>query len=208
MDLEPPLQVAFQQTLNYSASPVHHILSGSFRSLSLFLLAFSPLQVTVDLLQTIPAFGPHQYIGLGPQTHGDDVRYAYTTSWATPPQLQSWAIEWQPEGLRVRFVDSVDISAPAAFLSIYLSNVLLAATSSYITVPPPHSHIYSAGGPSAQVHSLSPASPGFGPHVQEIYFVPQAEWDSADKTRKALVRHLWFPCELDSPLFSATGRTA
>ncbi|KAJ7124367.1 hypothetical protein C8R44DRAFT_980667 [Mycena epipterygia] len=168
MDLEPPLQVPFQQALNSSASPVHHILTGSFRSLSLFLLAFSPLQLTVDLVQTIPAFGPHQYIGLGPRTHGVDVRKAYTTSWALPPQLQSWAIEQQPEGVRVRFVDSVDITA----------------TSSYITVPPPYSHIYSAGGPSAQVHALD--DPGFGPHVQEIYFVPQGEWAAADKTRKAL----------------------
>ncbi|KAF7368987.1 Muconate cycloisomerase 1 [Mycena venus] len=147
MDLEPPLQVPLQQVLNATASPVHHILAGSFRSLSLFLLAFSPAQLTLDLVQTIPAFGPHQYIGLGPSTKGVDVRHAYTTSWALPPQLQSWAIEQQPDGLRVRFVDSVDITA----------------TSSYITVPPPYSHIYSAGGPSAQ-----------------------SEWDAADKTRKAL----------------------
>ncbi|KAJ6583955.1 hypothetical protein DFH09DRAFT_1143859 [Mycena vulgaris] len=171
LDLDPVLQVPFQQALNASASPVHHILTGSFRSISLFLLAFSPLQLTLELVQTIPAFGPHQYIGLAPRTHVGDLRYAYTTSWALPPQLQSWAIEQQPDGVRVRFVDSVDITS----------------TSSYITVPPPYSHIYSAGGPSAQVHALPPAgSPGFGPHVQEVYFVPQSEWDSADKTRKAL----------------------
>ncbi|KAJ7681497.1 hypothetical protein B0H17DRAFT_1076156 [Mycena rosella] len=170
MDLDPAVQLPFQKPLNASAIayPVHHILTGSFRSISLFLLAFSPLQLTVDLVQTIPAFGPHQYIGLGRSTQGGDVRYAYTTSWTLPPQLQSWAIEQQPEGLRVRFVDSVDITA----------------TSSYITVPPPYSHIYSAGGPSAQVHALG--TPGFGAHVQEVYFVPQAEWESADKTRKAL----------------------
>ncbi|KAJ7844391.1 hypothetical protein B0H14DRAFT_996426 [Mycena olivaceomarginata] len=171
MDLEPPLQFPLQQALNATASPVHHILSGSFRSLSLFLLAFSPAQSTLDLVQTIPAFGPHQYIGLGPTTQGSHTRYAYTTSWALPPQLQSWAIEQQPDSLRVRFIDSVDITA----------------TSSYITVPPPYTHIYSAGGPSAQVHALPPAgTPGFGPHAQEIKFVPQAEWDAADKTRKAL----------------------
>ncbi|KAF8201036.1 hypothetical protein K438DRAFT_1716702 [Mycena galopus ATCC 62051] len=171
MDLEPPLQVPFQQFLNASASPVHHILAGSFRSLSLFLLAFSAAQLTLDLVQTIPAFGPHQYIGLGPLLQAGDARYAYTTSWALPPQLQSWSIEQQPDGLRVRFVDSVDITA----------------TSSYVTVPPPYSHVYSAGGPSAQVHALPPSdTPGFGRHVQEIYFVPQSDWDAADKTRKAL----------------------
>ncbi|KAJ7678259.1 hypothetical protein DFH06DRAFT_1121759 [Mycena polygramma] len=171
MDLEPPLQVPFQKALNATAGPVHHILSGSFRSLSLFLLAFSPVQLTLDFVQTIPAFGPHQYIGLGPQPQVEGVRYAYTTSWALPPQLHSWAIEQQPDGLRVRFVDSVDITA----------------TSSYITVPPPYTHIYSAGGPSAQVHALPPTgSAGFGSHVQEIQFFPQSEWAAADKTRKAL----------------------
>ncbi|KAK7052362.1 Muconate cycloisomerase 1 [Favolaschia claudopus] len=168
MDLEPPLQVPLQQVLNASAVPTHHILSGSFRSLSLFLLAFSPAQLTLDLVQTIPAFGPHQYIALGP--HTGTTRSAYTTSWALPPQLQSWAIEQQQDGLRVRFVDSVDITA----------------TSSYISIPSPHSHVYSAGGPSAQVHTLPNNTTGFGPHVQEIYFVPRSEWDTADKTRKAL----------------------
>ncbi|KAJ6467005.1 hypothetical protein C8R45DRAFT_1020799 [Mycena sanguinolenta] len=171
MDLEAPLQIPFQQAFNVSTSPVHHILSGSFRSLSLFLLAFSPAQLTLDVVQTIPAFGPHQYISLGPLSQSGGIRFAYTTSWALPPQLHSWAIERQPYSLRVRFVDNVDITA----------------TSSYVTVPPPHSHLYSAGGPSAQVHALSTGdTPGFAEHVQELYFVPQSEWDVADKTRKAL----------------------
>ncbi|KAJ7049443.1 hypothetical protein C8F01DRAFT_1002278 [Mycena amicta] len=149
----------FQTPLHLNAtpaSPVHHILSGSFRSVSLFLLAFSPLRPSLDLVQTVPAFGPHQYIALGPHA-----RYAYTTTWALPPKLHSWAIE---EGPHIRLVDSVDITA----------------TSSYITLPPPFSHIYSAGGPSAQVHAID------GTHVQEIYFVPEEEWAAADKTRKAL----------------------
>ncbi|KAJ7182595.1 hypothetical protein C8R43DRAFT_1054515 [Mycena crocata] len=173
MDLEPPLQIPLQQVLNASAVAPHHILSGSFRSISLFLLAFSPHQRTLDLVQTVPAFGPHQYIGLGPR--GEDVRAAYTTSWALPPRLQSWAVEELGEGegrgMRVRFVDSVDI----------------AATSSYVTVPPPFSHVYSAGGPAAQVHARPPGGvPGFGAHVQEVKFVPESEWAVADKTRKAL----------------------
>jgi hypothetical protein len=123
-DLEAPLQVPLQQALNASASPTHHILAGSFRSISLFLLAFSPVQLTLDLVQTIPAFGPHQYIGLGPHTQGGDVRHAYTTSWALPPQLQSWAIEQQPDGLRVRFVDSVDISASRSILHHHRTKIM------------------------------------------------------------------------------------
>ncbi|KAF7324763.1 Muconate cycloisomerase 1 [Mycena kentingensis (nom. inval.)] len=152
--------------LNATDGPVHHILSGSFRSVSLFLLAFSPLRPSLSLVQSIPAFGPHQYIALGP--HAGDTRYAYTTTWAVPPKLHSWAVE---RGSQVRLIDSVDITA----------------TSSYITVPPPFSHIYSAGGPSAQVHALPPiGTPGFGPHLQEVYFVSEEKWDAADKTRKAL----------------------
>ncbi|KAJ7638192.1 hypothetical protein FB45DRAFT_397075 [Roridomyces roridus] len=170
MDLEPPLQVPLQTAFN-ATTPVYHILTGSFRSFSLFLLAFNPLQLSIDLVQTIPAFGPHQYIGLGPRLQGQqDARYAYTTSWALPPTLQSWVYEGQPEP-RVRFVESAGITA----------------TSSYVTVPPPYTHLYAAGGPSAQVHALpAQQAPGFGPHAQELYFVPQDEWETADKTRKAL----------------------
>ncbi|KAF7303741.1 Muconate cycloisomerase 1 [Mycena indigotica] len=158
----------FQQPLevvNRTAGPVHHLLSGSFRSISLFLLAFSPLQRSIELVQTIPAFGPHQYIALSPS--GGDTRYAFTTTWAQPPKLHSWAID---QGPHVRLVNSVEITA----------------TSSYITVPPPFSHIYSAGGPTAQVHTVD-SHRGFGPHLQEIYFVAEEEWETADKTRKALV---------------------
>ncbi|KAJ7206456.1 hypothetical protein C8J57DRAFT_1099681 [Mycena rebaudengoi] len=179
MDLNPPLQVPLQQVLNATSElvPQHHILSGSFRSLSLFLLVFSPLQRTLDHVQTIKAFGPHQYIGLGPRIESAESsreRHVYTTSWATPPELQSWAVERKAEGMRVRWLDSVGISR-------------LSATSSYVTVPPPYSHIYSAGGPSAQVHAINPdPAHGFGKHVQEVLFVKEDEWDAADKTRKAL----------------------
>ncbi|KAJ7081578.1 hypothetical protein B0H15DRAFT_952938 [Mycena belliarum] len=193
MDLDLQLQVPFLEPLNASdvlpmlnssapviAEPVHHILSGSFRSLSLFLLAFAPLQRTLTLVQTIPASGPHQYIALGPRlppSEGREVRAAYTTSWALPPTLQSWAIETTEHGTpRVRLVDSVDISA----------------TSSYIAVPPPFTHAYAAGGPAAQVLALpAGGAPGFGgvrkaSAQQEVRFVRDADWEAADKTRKAL----------------------
>ena len=70
------------------SSPLYHILSGSFRSLSLFLLAFSPPHRTLSLVQRVPAFGPHQYLAANERK--DRV---YTTSWALPPVLSSWSIE-------------------------------------------------------------------------------------------------------------------
>src|ERR1700729_1806637 len=66
-------------------SPLYHIISGSFRSLSLFLLAFSPIHRTLSLVQSVPAFGPHQYLAT------NELRdRVYTTSWALPPVLNSW----------------------------------------------------------------------------------------------------------------------
>lgn len=109
-------QIIFGSSLNATAEvpPIHYILSGSFRSLSLFLLAFSPLHRTLSLVQTINAFGPHQYLA----TNARKDR-AYTTSWALPPVLSSWAIE-RPESnpWRVNHINSVPISACIFFVSI------------------------------------------------------------------------------------------
>lgn len=79
-------QVAFNTSVEIPL--IHHILSGSFRSLSLFLLAFSPIHKSLSLVQTIDAFGPHQYLATNPRKDR-----AYTTSWALPPALSSWSIE-------------------------------------------------------------------------------------------------------------------
>lgn len=89
-----------------NAPTVYHILSGSFRSLSLFLLAFSPIHRTLSLVQTIDAYGPHQYLALNPRKDR-----AYTTSWVLPPVLSSWEIERPVAGnLHVNHVNSVPIS--------------------------------------------------------------------------------------------------
>ncbi|KAG6908842.1 hypothetical protein DXG01_003008 [Tephrocybe rancida] len=61
-----------------------------------------------------------------------------------------------------------------------------AATSSYITIPPPYTHAYSAGGPTGEVHTLDPATGALSEKVQQILFVPEDELDRADKTRVAL----------------------
>ena len=84
---------------------VYHILSGSFRSLSLFLLAFSPANRSLFHLQTVSAFGPHQYLACN-----DQKDHVYTTSWANPPSLSSWHIERSGDGSRgVSHINTVPI---------------------------------------------------------------------------------------------------
>ena len=85
---------------------VYHILSGSFRSLSLFLLAFSPSNRSLSHIQTVPAFGPHQYLACN-----DRKDRVYTTSWANPPSLSSWHVEGSGDGPRsVSHINTVPIS--------------------------------------------------------------------------------------------------
>jgi hypothetical protein len=67
-----------------------------------------------------------------------------------------------------------------------------AATSSYISIPPPYTHLYSAGGPTGEVHAVDPLTGGFGEKVQQILFVPDEELLQADKSRAALVRRFVF----------------
>ncbi|KAG5715149.1 hypothetical protein E4T56_gene1075, partial [Termitomyces sp. T112] len=141
-------------------SPLH-ILSGSFRSPSLFLLAFEPGPRTLELVQTVPGFGPHQY--LATSAHKDRI---YTTSWALPPVLSSWSFDKARVG--------------------HVNNVPITATSSYITVPAPFTHAYSAGGPAGEVHAIDPASGALSHALQQLLFVPPDDLPAADKTRAAL----------------------
>jgi hypothetical protein len=47
--------------------------------------------------------------------------------------------------------------------------------------------VYSAGGPTGEVHIVDPALGGFGEKVQQILFPPEDELEEADKSRAALV---------------------
>ena len=67
----------------------------------------------------------------------------------------------------------------------YLYSVLAsAAVSSYISVT--DRAIYSAGGPTAEVHDFSTEG-GLGTKLQQLAFVPDSDLANTDKTRKALV---------------------
>ena len=85
---------------------------------------------------------------------------------------------------------------------------MIAATSSYISLPPPYTHFYSAGGPTGEVHLVDPLTGGFGEKVQQVLFVPENELEEADKTRVALVRVYFdrtiMPNDLLWPIFLRT----
>ncbi|KAM6494985.1 Lactonase, 7-bladed beta-propeller domain containing protein [Amanita muscaria] len=153
------LNVLFVLTRS-DARMTYLVLSGSFRSFSLFLLAFDPLNRTLSLVQHVPGFGPHQYLA----TNAAKDR-VYTTTWTQPPSLQSWRVD----------TGSVE----------HINTTPIRATSSYISIPAPHTHVYSTGGPTGEVHVVDEQTGGFREKIQEILFVP-AELPTADKTRKAL----------------------
>lgn len=112
MDIQAVLQFQVLNASGIDYIPTFHILSGSFRSLSLFLLAFTPSQRSISHLSTIPAHGPHQYLA------ADQRRTRiYTTSWALPPSLSSWEVE-RSNPLRINHVNTVPISMlPEVFMT-------------------------------------------------------------------------------------------
>jgi len=136
-------------------------------------------------VQQVPAFGPHQY--LAKNERGDRV---YATSWALPPALSSWSIERADDRpWTIAHLNTAPISAYSErFLNWQsLERFVVAATSSYISLPLPYTHLYSAGGPTGEVHIVDPVLGGFGEKVQQILFLPEDQLEQADKSRAALV---------------------
>jgi hypothetical protein len=77
-----------------------------------------------------------------------------------------------------------------------------AATGSYVQLSPDNKFVYSAGGPTGEVHAVDQATGGFGDKLQELLYVPEDELATADKTRKALVSHP-APVKTTSPVVAA-----
>ncbi|EST09905.1 Lactonase, 7-bladed beta propeller [Kalmanozyma brasiliensis GHG001] len=160
-----------------------HIVTGTFNSPDLHVLAYDTLTSTLSLTHTIPAQGPHQYLALGVSSTGHQSVYA--TTWAAVSTLTSWHV------------------TPDHSLS-FGNERTITATGSYVHVqPPPFSTLTgpgfggqpgisrwlaSAGGPTGELHTLDPATGRIGVKVKELIFLPggERELEHADKTRKAL----------------------
>ncbi|SCV68749.1 BQ2448_870 [Microbotryum intermedium] len=129
-----------------------------------YLLAFNPLTASLSIAQVIRAQGAHQFLALN-----QDRSRAYATTWAMPPTLSSWEVmEGGSEGIK------------------HVNTVPIRATSSYIQVSPIQPRIYSAGGPTGEVHEIDEKTGGFGKKLQELLYVPKEELETTDKTRVAL----------------------
>ncbi|KAI5477033.1 hypothetical protein MNV49_006909 [Pseudohyphozyma bogoriensis] len=126
-----------------TSARLHYLLSGTFNTIFLYLLAFDPATASLTIHAKIRGEGPHQFWALN-----EERTRAYGTTWAKEPTLT--------------------------------------ATSSYIQVSPFQPRIYSAGGPTGEVHEVDPATGGFGKKLQELLYVPEDELEAADKTRVAL----------------------
>jgi carboxy-cis,cis-muconate cyclase len=101
------LQHTFESPQNLTLHDTnHYILTGSFRSLSIFLLAFSPSKRALTKVKRFPGeFGPHQYLAkVNYGTRRDAIfgetkeMRIYGTSWAWPPMLHCWGLTSTPGG--------------------------------------------------------------------------------------------------------------
>jgi carboxy-cis,cis-muconate cyclase len=112
-------------------------------------------------------------------------RICYTTTWAKEPSLSSWSIGESYDTLQ--HLNTVPISERHLFSSRNLikRSTFLAATSSYLQITPDSKRLYSAGGPTGEVHSLA-VDGSIGIKLQELLYVEPDELAQADKTRVAL----------------------
>ncbi|CAD6923158.1 unnamed protein product [Tilletia controversa] len=193
---------------NVQACPrVRHLLTGTFNTANLHLLAFDTLTHTLAITRSVSAQGPHQFLALGASTPigqpSLEVRpqwkAVYATTWAQPPSLSAWAVTGLDEdaGASIEMATKVNLD--------WLSTVNITATSSYVhTQPPPYEsftapsygvspgsaqYLYSAGGPTGEIHHINPQTGALDAKQQERIFLRDNSEEAlgkADKTRKAL----------------------
>ncbi|CAD6966963.1 unnamed protein product [Tilletia controversa] len=186
---------------------VRHLLTGTFNTANLHLLAFDTLTHTLAITRSVSAQGPHQFLALGASRPigqpSLEVRpqwkAVYATTWAQPPSLSAWAVTGLDEdaGASIEMATKVNLD--------WLSTVNITATSSYVhTQPPPYEsftapsygvspgsaqYLYSAGGPTGEIHRINPQTGELDAKQQELIFLRDNSEEAlgkADKTRKAL----------------------
>ncbi|GAA5834968.1 hypothetical protein JCM3766R1_002056 [Sporobolomyces carnicolor] len=157
---------------------LHYLLSGTFNTVFLYLLAFSPYTSppTLEIHRKYRAEGPHQFLALN---EARDT--AYATTWAQPPSLSSWKVlDRGRDGIEK--INTVSISATGSYLAVLPSQV-----SRSLEIDSPR--LYQAGGPVAQTFSLS-GTGAIGDQLQEVIYLDggaQELWDDrTDRTRVAL----------------------
>ncbi|POW15289.1 hypothetical protein PSTT_02256 [Puccinia striiformis] len=159
----------------YNRIPLHrggnqaqasYIISGSFKSSSLYVLRYDRENKKLEVVQSVPGHGPHQYLYVDRPNHR-----LYVTSWKEPPHLSAWSIQVGHPGSdhpRLSLINQAPITA----------------VSSYITSK--HGLLFSAGGPTGEIHQLNQDTGAIEKKLQELLFVPAEALHNEDKSRKAL----------------------
>ncbi|KDN52414.1 3-carboxy-cis,cis-mucoante lactonizing enzyme [Tilletiaria anomala UBC 951] len=143
-----------------------HLITGTFNTSFLHLLAYDTLNKALFVSRSIEAQGPHQFLAVGRTAQSDDrPDLLYATTWASPPSLSAWRVTGLDD-------QAGSVTSP-----------------SYNVPPGPSRFLYSAGGPTGEVHSLDPSSGALLSKEQELNFLPDPSpfaLAQADKTRRAL----------------------
>lgn len=195
---------------------LRHIVSGTFNTPFLHLLAFDTLTRTLSLLSTLPGYGPHSFLTAGRTSslaQNQLVDLVYATTWSEEEKaLCAWRVHWpiaKVEEPKLEWLGNVPISKfhmATLLLCLIVPSRFQAATSSYVHVqPPPYhcltapgygvqpgpsQHLYSAGGPTGELHTIHSETGTIVSKQQELVFLRNGVKDlpHADKSRKALVR--------------------
>lgn len=198
--MSPSSSAALGQAASDVVCPrIRHILSGSFNTVFLHLLTFDSLTRALNVVLSVPAQGPHQWLALGSigvsrssnTLQLNSPRTVYATTWADERRLSAWRVNIQHGAETIEHINSQPIIAAGSYLSVQ---------------PPPHDSrtspaygvesfgahpdfLYQAGGPTGEVFRLNPTSGAIEDKVQQLIFLRggQAELDAgADTGRKGL----------------------
>ncbi|EPQ32185.1 uncharacterized protein PFL1_00382 [Pseudozyma flocculosa PF-1] len=171
---------------------VRHIVTGTFNTEALYVLGYDILDSSLRIEQRIDAEGPHQFLALGRTESGGKTIYA--TTWAKRKSLSAWSVVGGGAGsggsgqVGLRHINTVDITATSSYVHVQPPPYASLTAPSYCLAPGPSRHLYSAGGPTGELHALDGATGAILDKRQEyVYLVGgEAALAGADKTRKAL----------------------
>lgn len=87
------------------SAKIHYLLTGTFNTVFLYLLAFNPTTPSLSIHAKVEGEGPHQFWALNSRRDR-----AYATTWGAPPSLSAWEVlEGGREGITK--INTVPISA-------------------------------------------------------------------------------------------------
>lgn len=188
-----PSSLAQVGGISNPSCPRHrHLISGTFNSNLMHILSFDTLTRTLSLLSSLPAYGPHSFLTAGRTQHVESDRLVdavYATTWAEEKELCAWKLDWQGEQLNgLKWLGNVPITATSSYVHVQPPPFSCLTTPCYNVEPGPSHFLYSAGGPTGEVHLIDQTTGAIQEKVQEIIFLREGEaaLPKADKTRVAL----------------------